>query len=87
MGRDIKRKQLLIKGYTAARVPIYQKTQKKRDIPERKKLRKRAEEGRTTRESQPRRIIQRRERAGVEEHSWLVTEEPDPAELALLLLA
>ena len=88
MGRDIKRKQLLIKGYTAARVPIYQKTQKKRDIPERKKLRKRAEEGRTTRESQPRRIIQRRERKLELKNilGW-PQRNPDPAELALLLLA
>ena len=41
MGSDIKRKQELKKEYTAARVPLFQKTQK-RDIPERKKLRRKS---------------------------------------------
>ena len=88
LGRDIKRKQLLIKEHTTARVPIYQKTQKKRDILERKKLRERAEESRTTRESQPRKIIQRRERELELKNilGW-PQRNPNPAELALLLLA
>ena len=73
MGSDIKRKQELKKEYTAARVPLFQKTQKKRHSREEKASEKKLKKC----EFQLRRIIQRRERerAGVEEHSWLVTEE------------
>ena len=86
MGSDIKRKQMLIKEYAAARVLIYQKTKKKTHSREEKASEKKLKK----REFQPRRIIQRRERERELELKNILgwsQRNPDPAELALLLLA